>query len=332
MIMTSSTALYRVLTDVPSRPSTMKSNRCAPEWVVSLTGTNITRVSRISKLQLLRIRAGMVPLILNHPANRGKGGRVLVASAALYARSRLTGKPIETQVGGARMLAHVGVSTSTRPVYGSPPDWNEMHAWKRLLSAGDHFVDVGASVGIYSLWAADLGASVTAIEADPASLDLLRENIALNPGLDIKVVAAAVSAQPGRIEFNVGQWGFGSIGAGREVDAVTLDGILGDGYARGVKIDVEGYEQQILEGATRVLAERRVDALQLEWNQRSLSAVGADRRPVADMLEGAGYVLTRADEQGCLHPVPNLDFGADVFAVLPSVLTEVGSDNSRTAE
>lgn len=268
----------------------------------------------------LRNRIGLPALILNHPANQGQRGRALVRSALFQARARLTHQPLEVRIGQARMLAHIGVHTSTRVVYGSPPDWNEMCAWKRLLSPGDRFIDVGASVGIYSLWAADLGASVVAIEADAASVELLKMNLALNPNFAVTVVQAAASDRPGKVGFTVGMGAVGSIGQGVEVDATTLDVVLADGRARGVKIDVEGFEHIVLQGAASALADQRVDIWQLEWNRRSVNALGTDRQPVADMLETAGYVLARPDRDGILHPAPDTDFGADMFAVLPHVL------------
>ncbi len=81
-----------------------------------------------------------------------------------------------------------------------------------------------------------------------------------------------------------------------------------------MKVDVEGFEIDVLRGAARALAERRIGLIQIEWNQASLVAVGADRRPIAELLAGYGYRLFRPDAAGRLAPVSDLGFGADVFA------------------
>jgi hypothetical protein len=44
-------------------------------------------------------------------------------------------------------------------------------------------------------------------------------------------------------------------------------------------------------GAPRVLGERRIGLIQLQWNEKSTAALAADRRPVARLLAGYGYLL-----------------------------------------
>ena len=52
---------------------------------------------------------------------------------------------------------------ASKVVYGNPPDYPEMLVWQQALQSGDLFVDVGANVGSYTIWAADLGAEVIAL-------------------------------------------------------------------------------------------------------------------------------------------------------------------------
>ena len=81
-----------------------------------------------------------------------------------------------------------------------------------------------------------------------------------------------------------------------------------------MKVDVEGFEIDVLRGCARAMAERRIGLIQLEWNEASRLAVGSDRRPVARLLASHGYQLCRPDQAGCLRPVTDPGFGADVFA------------------
>jgi hypothetical protein len=81
-----------------------------------------------------------------------------------------------------------------------------------------------------------------------------------------------------------------------------------------MKVDVEGFEIDVLRGAAQALAQRRIGLIQVEWNQASRFAVGTDRRPVAELLAGYGYRLYRPDLTGRLIPVAHPQFGADVFA------------------
>ena len=241
----------------------------------------------------------------------------LVRAARFQLVSRVTRRPVITRFGAATMHVHIGNTAATKVIYGAPPDWKEMMAWERLLGPGDLFVDVGANVGTYSLWAASSGARVKAVEPDVKALERLRANVELNPTFDVEVIAAALSDHEGTVEFTKGLDACNQIGHGCVVQSLTLDAMLDGGHARGVKVDVEGFEQLVLAGATNVLTDHRVDVFQLEWNGASRSAVGADRRPVAEILREAGYAFHRPDLEGRLTTCDPKGFGDDVFAVSP---------------
>ena len=90
----------------------------------------------------------------------------------------------------------------------------------------------------------------------------------------------------------------------------------------------------------RALGERRIGLIQLEWNEKSTAALAADRRPVARLLAGYGYLLYRPGPAGDLAPVTDPGFGADFF-VRPAteavdnvnwyLLCQSKAPNSRTA-
>jgi FkbM family methyltransferase len=265
----------------------------------------------------IKNRIALPKYIASHPANRGHVLRALARAAAFQLKARLTRRPVLTNLGDAKIWVHAGSTAATKVIYGSPPDWEEMLAWKRVIKRGDLFIDVGANVGTYSLWVASAGARVKAVEPDTLALERLHENVRLNPRFDIEVIPAALAEHEGTVRFTEGLDTVNRIGGTRTVNALTLDVLLGEGSARGVKIDVEGFEQVVLAGARDAIASHRIDIFQLEWNGMSRTSVGADRQPIADMLRSAGYELMRPDLAGILSP-SNVDgFGADVFAVSP---------------
>jgi hypothetical protein len=81
-----------------------------------------------------------------------------------------------------------------------------------------------------------------------------------------------------------------------------------------MKVDVEGFEIDVLRGAANALDEHRIGLIQLEWNHTSQAANGTDRRPVADLLRRHGYRLFLPQHDGSLEPLADLGFGPDVFA------------------
>ena len=266
----------------------------------------------------------MARTIANHPGNRYNRAARLAAAFGFQMTGRLLKRRKLTRIGThSYMWADVHNGASFKAYCGNPPDWSEMTAWRRLLRRGDLFIDVGANSGSYTLWAADAGAEVIAIEPDTASRHLLLENIALN-GYSVEVLPIALGPEPGRMLLTSGLGvnyllPDGTDGSSRvpsqEVVVETLDNVIGDLTAKGVKIDVEGAELLVLQGARRALAEQRIRCIQLEWNLSSLSPLGTGRQPVALLLDGYGYGLFRPDSQGELHFVEQVTDDADVFAM-----------------
>lgn len=134
------------------------------------------------------------------------------------------------------------------------------------LARGATFVDVGANVGAYALPVSRQAARVIAIEAQPGVAALLARNIAENRLENVELIAAAAGPNTGAISFPAPQLderiNFGGLGVVSwtgptvEVPMVRLDDVAPDG-TRVVKIDVEGFELAVLEGAERLLAKMR---------------------------------------------------------------------------
>jgi FkbM family methyltransferase len=255
--------------------------------------------------------------VWRHPANEGRRGRQLLRAVGYQARGRLLRWPTVIPIGShSRLIAYPHSTPASKAVYANPPDWPEMIVWKYLLGSGNLFVDVGANVGTYSLWAADLGAEVIAVEPNRVAAERFRANFALNR-YPVVLYEGVLAEQHGEITFDGGKDAAGHISPqGELVTALTLDEILGDRVADGVKIDVEGAERRVLEGARRALSDQRIRCLQLEWNHQSEVFFGESREPVADLLLSFGYRLLRPDWTGRLTHRVFPGYGEDVFAVV----------------
>ena len=204
---------------------------------------------------------------------------------------------------------------ASKVVYGNPPDYPEMAVWRQALRPGDLFVDVGANVGSYTIWASDLGAEVIALEPAEDAFALLLENIELND-CQVEAIQAAAGATCGSVRFTSGLDTVNRVVADGDAEAtmVTIDSVIRDRTVAGMKIDVEGSEIEVLRGCERALSHKRIGLIQLEWNEMSRAAVGSDRRSVADLLIKHGYTLYRPDGHDTLMPLPDSGFGPDVFA------------------
>lgn len=120
---------------------------------------------------------------------------------------------------------------------------------RTYLSPGDLFIDIGAWIGPVTRWALDLGATVHAYEPDPIAYQALLRNI--NGGTCF-AMNRAVSRQP---EVHLAAPEGNTLGdsntriatTGIAVPTITPERVLHDTEPALIKIDVEGYETEILQ-------------------------------------------------------------------------------------
>ena len=187
-------------------------------------------------------------------------------------------------------------------------------------------VDVGANLGLSVLALAPLAARLLAVEASPRTAAALRATVAAN-GLEARVTVApvALGAAAGELAFHESDHSAGSHLLSAEtlggealptvtVPVETLDALVarhGLGRVDFIKIDVEGHETEVLDGAAATLAKDRptvfleFNAWVLQANRRANPrAVLEDwlaRFPVAHALRGAAPPLR-------ITPATLLDF------------------------
>jgi FkbM family methyltransferase len=190
-----------------------------------------------------------------------------------------------------------------------------MIVWRNALGPGNLFLDVGANIGGYSIWAGEQGAEVIALEPAEDTFKLLTDNVKLN-GYPVTPIQAAAGAACGTAKFTSGHDALNRLDPSGTVETkvITIDSLIGDRIVAGMKVDVEGFEIDVLHGCENALRENRIKLMQLEWNHECIRSVGTDRRPVAELLANYGYSLYRPLEGGSLVPLTDLGFGPDVFA------------------
>lgn len=131
-----------------------------------------------------------------------------------------------------------------------------------FLDKGDGFVDIGASFGAFALKAAAEGASVTAFEPGAQSRKLLSKASELNNFSDLTICKEAVSDKKSVVSFAAGvEPEFSTISeeGSSEVDSIALDDWWKDNGGpdiRLIKIDTNGSELQILDGASACISEQ----------------------------------------------------------------------------
>lgn len=165
----------------------------------------------------------------------------------------------------------------------------ETIAWMAEFGSGEVMIDVGANVGMYSIWAAKTrGVRVFAFEPESQNYALLNRNIIYNQ-LSSKVTAycTALSNDTGFDVLHLADFNFGRSchSFGERVNfqleeqkfaftqgafATTLDLMVQAGTVPAphhIKIDVDGFEHKVIEGARQTIAGPTLRSLLIEINQ-----------------------------------------------------------------
>jgi FkbM family methyltransferase len=195
---------------------------------------------------------------------------------------------------------------------------------ERLLRPGATAFDVGANIGLYSLLFSDLvgpRGHVHAFEPEPDNYARLELHLALNGAANVRARQLAVYSEPGQVSLNVFPPGLGpwhSLGWPRLPDpfragaiaepagTIPVEGTSLDAYASEhaieridlLKVDVEGAELDVLQGAQALLASGRIGALLFEVSLPQVEAMGHEPNAVFEHLAGFGYRSYRLDADG----------------------------------
>jgi FkbM family methyltransferase len=175
---------------------------------------------------------------------------------------------------------------------------------KRILRPGSSFVDIGANVGYYTRLASRLvgpGGRVVAFEPLLAALALLRLNTAELENTDVHAVA--LSDFVGEATFAIRKHGDTSSlrtasDGSREirVEVTTADCMLRDLPAISlIKIDVEGFELEVLRGAEETIRQHR-PVVYFECLPEFLESRGHAMESFQSYFEEADYRLAWANQ------------------------------------
>jgi FkbM family methyltransferase len=205
-------------------------------------------------------------------------------------------------------------------------EFDKQRAFAEVTGRGATVLDLGSNVGFYTLLAAELVGSsghVYAFEPVQRNIEFLRRHIALNKLKNVTVIEAAICESTGRRRFQFHKsaaMGHLSDAGQTEVSTVTLDDFVFRSGAtpNSIKIDVEGAELSVLQGAREMLSQHR-PALLLATHSRAL------RVRCLDLISEHGYVVRAIGK--------NDREGADEFlAIPPPTLRKSSYDLTRQSD
>jgi FkbM family methyltransferase len=217
-------------------------------------------------------------------------------------------------------------------------DWFELEIefWRTYLKPGMVVFDVGANVGVYTFSAATRVGStgrVIAVEPTLSCVKCLQETIQINGLQQVVVYGVAASNTEGSVSFKFSSSSelneVVSNDASQEngltvVPCLPLDTICTRENIQRVdliKIDAEGHELSVLQGALNVLATSRPVIL-----YENIAGISGANLPVYDFLKAQGYQLYRYRQFG------NQLIKIASVAELPGLLNVIAIHTGNTSQ
>jgi len=177
---------------------------------------------------------------------------------------------------GAKMIVRKGDTGVTGNIYVGIQDFYELSFALHFLDEKDIFVDVGANVGFYSI-VLSKSKNVTsfAFEPIPSTYIKLEKNVQIN-SLSNKVFAKniAIGSSNGKLRMSsdldtVNHVKSTSNASTHDifVEVCDLNTIFSNGeYPSLIKIDVEGFETEVIAGMQNIISSNKLKAIIIELN------------------------------------------------------------------
>ena len=237
-----------------------------------------------------------IRFIVSHPLNRNGKIKAFSRFIRWQIASRLLKEALFLLpfINGTNLLIKKGMTGATGNWYSKLHETDEMLFILRTLREEDLFIDIGANIGSYTILASGVvGAKTISFEPIPTTFEYLKKNLLIN-NLTTKVnaICMGLSDKVGNLNFTSNLDTVNHI-TNDEISAISvpvsmLDLILKDNEPTIIKIDVEGYEIPVLNGATQILDSSKLIAILIETNG-SGERYGFKDYEIFDLLNKHGF-------------------------------------------
>ena len=189
---------------------------------------------------------------------------------------------------------------------------------RKYVKPGDHVIDVGAHIGFMTAHMAQLtgpAGKVYSFEPDPRVRELLIKSMRANEYLDkqVTVFPYALGAEEKEITFYLTtQTGWSTAVAGHfppeqydevKVSCTSLDTLLQNGSIKGeiklIKIDAEGFEVDVIEGAKGLIRKYKPVLIMEVWDDH-LKRRGYSAIHLINKIKEFGYQVTQVGKMDVL--------------------------------
>ena len=174
----------------------------------------------------------------------------------------------------SKLIITKGLAGATGNLYCGLMEYNEMGFLLHFLKPADTFVDIGANIGSYTILASSqVKANSISIEPLQETFKKLIDNILINKvEQNVKAFNIGLGSEIGKIHFTQSLDTINHVATKEEIDTIevkidTLDNLLMNEQCPSlIKIDVEGYENEVINGAEKILENQSLKAIIIELN------------------------------------------------------------------
>lgn len=244
----------------------------------------------------------LIDFLTKHPLNEGRAHHGVMRFVKWHVSNLFSKKPqIVDWVDGTKIKVTKSEHSLTGNLYCGLMEYEDMGFLLHFLREEDVFVDVGANVGSFTILASGaVGSKSIAFEPVPSTFSRLEEQIAVNDiGDKVVAVNKAVGAEPGTIAFTSEKNCKNHVATPDDtdvidVDVTSLDSALVDDVPYVIKIDVEGFEAEVVRGGEAVFARDNVRAVFMEMIG-SGEKFGNDDETLHQRMLDRGFVAVSYD-------------------------------------
>jgi len=204
-------------------------------------------------------------------------------------------------INDTKIIMRKGMYGATGNLYCGLHEVSEMGFLLHYLREDDVFCDVGANVGTYTvLGAGVVGCKTYSIEPGDQAFATLSQNVALNCSEKVTLIKKGVGDKKTELFFTTDEDTTNHISVNvtgenvSKIEVDTLDSILDGVSPKAIKIDVEGYEVLVLNGAKKVLSNEELNVVIMERRGHG-EKYGLDDSDIDKIMFDAGFKIYTYD-------------------------------------
>jgi FkbM family methyltransferase len=235
----------------------------------------------------------------SHPIAKRNRAKAYYRFVSWQLRSRLNKDKfyVIPFIGNTRFFAKSRLTGITGSIYTGLHDFEEMSFMLHFLRKEDCFFDVGSNVGAYTILAAGVSGSKTvSFEPNKTTFEILQKNICLNRLQSlVQCENKAVGSNDGVLKFTIDGdttnhvfSQYDELLPFDEISVVPLDAYSQNYSPAAMKVDVEGFEAEVINGAQKILTKKDLKAIIIELNG-SGGRYGFDEQIIHQKLIDASF-------------------------------------------